>query len=141
LSRYAPKGGNPVTLTRRNLISTLFAKIGAVAILASVPYSAMACLCGTWFVRCPNGHVDQVDKVTCQHECEKCGAQAFSGGDVTVVCPNGHDNRLVNTGNRDQTSQWASSLRCRTCGAECRQNGYCPLESRPKSRPDVHDHK
>jgi hypothetical protein len=115
-------------MTRRELISTLFVKLGAVAIIATIPRSAFACLSGTWFVRCPNGHVDQVDDITCQHECNTCHAQAFSGGNVTVVCPKGHDNPLVNTGSKDQAKQcqFVKSFKCTYDGLECCQRAYDP---------------
>ena len=31
---------------------------------------------GTFIVRCQNGHDDQVDSVTHNHDCDECGAKA-----------------------------------------------------------------
>lgn len=45
---------------------------------------------GTFIVRCPNGHDDQVENITHNHDCEKCGAKAVDDGRANVVCPDGH---------------------------------------------------
>jgi hypothetical protein len=52
------------------------------------------CLEGTWIVRCPRGHDDQVDDITCNHDCEKCGLKSVDGGTADVVCPDGHATRV-----------------------------------------------
>lgn len=45
---------------------------------------------GTWIVRCPKGHDDQVEDITKDHDCEKCDAKAVDSGSANVVCPHGH---------------------------------------------------
>ena len=45
---------------------------------------------GTWIVRCPKGHDDQVDDITRNHDCETCGEKAVDDGNANVVCPDGH---------------------------------------------------
>src|SRR5665213_1284124 len=81
--------------TRREFIKKLVGTIGAVGIIVVFPSEARACLYGTWHVQCPRGHIDTVTDGTCQHRCEKCGLQVFSGNVVTVVCRNGHANRIT----------------------------------------------
>ncbi len=51
---------------------------------------------GTWFVRCGNGHVDQVDGITRNHDCDHdgCGLKSVDGGTAWVVCPNGHATKV-----------------------------------------------
>jgi hypothetical protein len=104
--------------TRRSYVMTVSGMLASIAMIGFVPSTAGACLVGRWKVRCPNGHDDYVDEVTCKHSCEKCGAKAVSGGDGVVVCPNGHPNR-VSTGNRGQRESWLRSYKCRSCGKEC----------------------
>jgi hypothetical protein len=101
--------------TRRDFIARLAGTIGAVGVIVAVPNVAHACLGGTWVVRCSNGHDDTVTEGTCQHVCEKCGVQVFSGDVVTVVCPVGHANRV-------DTSDGIGSYKCATCHRECRRD-------------------
>lgn len=100
--------------TRRQFISKLFATVGILGFLLADSKRAHACLYGTWRLKCPNcGQVDTVKDGTCQHPCEKCGTQVFSGDDVTVVCPNGHPWKIT-------TGHPASdSYICPTCKADC----------------------
>ena len=114
-----------MTTTRREFITRLAGTIGAIGIVVGAPSPAHACLGGTWVVRCPNGHDDVVTQGTCQHVCEKCNVQAFSGSVVTVVCPEGHANR-VNTG------ELMESHKCSKCGRECRRD----LETRNNSNKE-----
>lgn len=76
--------------------TTALVCILAVALL-TVPVISFAidCLRGTWIVRCPNGHDDQVDDITCNHDCEKCDAKAVDGGRAMVVCPAGHATQVT----------------------------------------------
>jgi hypothetical protein len=90
----------------------------AVCMFGMVPKS-WACLYGSFWVVCPNGHVDRVDDGTCQHKCEKCGAQAFNGAKVTLRCPNGHDGVF----DTSSCGRACSSAKCGTCGRECRIGG------------------
>jgi hypothetical protein len=117
--------------TRRSFMVRVVETLGAATIIAALPRSAQACLYGKWKVRCANGHVDTVTEGTCQHVCEKCGLQAFSGDTVTVVCPEGHLNR-VNTGKLLQ------SFKCTTprCGKECRIDPVTKPKSEIRERPD-----
>jgi hypothetical protein len=117
-------------VTRRNLIITSLVKFSAVAALLSAGRSARACLVGTWKVRCPNGHVDTVSQVTCNHNCETCGTAAVSNGEGNIVCPAGHVNHVV-TGDRDHQDSWIRSHTCATegCGREC-----CVQQSQQRRR-------
>jgi len=112
--------------TRREFMATMVGAFGAAAIIMATPSRARACMYGTWIVRCPKGHDDEVTEGTCQHVCEKCGTQVFSGNVVTVVCTKGHANR-VDTGDR------MTSWKCSNCGTECRR------DSEQKSRRDPPD--
>ena len=102
--------------TRREFTAKMVAAFGAVGVIMVAPNRAFACMYGTWVVRCPRGHDDVVTEGTCQHVCEKCGTQVFSGQVVTVVCPAGHANR-VRTGGR------MTSWKCyeSNCRRECRR--------------------
>jgi hypothetical protein len=104
--------------TRRGFITRLLGTIGAVSFIAAFPTKARACLGGVWHVQCPNGHIDTVTDATCQHKCEKCGVQVFSGNQVTVVCKNGHPNRII-TGACDK-SHCTTSFICPQDGTNCR---------------------
>ena len=121
--------------TRREFISTLILQFGAVGIIVAVPHPASACLVGKWRVICPNRHIDMVDDITCNHNCETCGAVAFSNGEGDIVCPNNHPNHVV-TGSRDDRDHWLQSRKCSQCGAECR----VPVNS-PHSHRDPPDHR
>lgn len=46
---------------------------------------------GTWIVRCPNGLDDQVEDITRNHNCEKCGTKAVNNGRANVVCGLDHN--------------------------------------------------
>jgi hypothetical protein len=103
--------------TRREFGASL---VGApfLGTLLFAPASASACLYGKWRVKCANGHVDTVDDATCQHKCEKCRLQVFSGNKVTVVCRNGHANEiLTGAANRKEITQ---HYICPTCKTDCR---------------------
>ena len=108
-----------VNTSRRQLLSRMYGVTGFALAVMLVPRSARACLVGRWKVRCPNGHVDVVEEVTCNHTCEKCGVVAFSGGVGQVVCPKGHSNQ-VTTGDKSGRAQWLCSFKCRVDGLECR---------------------
>lgn len=110
--------------SRRGFIAKMVGALGAVSIVMATPSWARACMYGTWIVRCPRGHDDQVTEGTCQHVCEQCGTQVFAGDVVTVVCPSGHPNR-VRTGGR------MTSWKCK-CGKQCRRD----LGEREPRRPD-----
>ena len=105
--------------SRRHFLSSLIGAIGAVGILLSVPTRAHACLYGTFKVRCPNGHVDIVEDGTCNHNCDKCGAKAFTEGEGDLVCPDGHVNH-VRTGSSRNRNDVTTSVKCRICRKECR---------------------
>lgn len=71
----------------------------------------MGALQGTYKVICNNGHVDTVDGITEDHDCEKCGQQSVGSGSANILCgPNDHKNWVegVTTGHK-----------CGVCGAEC----------------------
>ena len=106
--------------SRREFIASTLGTISGVGFIVARPEHARACLVGTWWVRCPNGHIDTVEDVTCNHDCEKCPARAFSNGNGTVVCPVGHNN-YVQTGSSSERRRWLKTYRCRTagCGREC----------------------
>ena len=105
--------------TRRKFIASLVKTAGAVgAIFVALPSTAEACLYGTWHVMCANHHINVVSDGTCQHKCEQCGLQVFTGYMVTVVCRNGHQNRITTgAGDRQHVTQ---SYKCNTCHTECR---------------------
>ncbi len=50
----------------------------------------MAFLRGKWIVRCVNGHDDEVDGITKNHDCDTCDKKSVDNGTANVVCPNGH---------------------------------------------------
>ena len=104
--------------SRREFIARVIGTIGAVGIIVVAPSPAWACLAGTWKVRCPKGHDDIVEDITCNHTCEKCNTKAFSDGVGDIVCPDGHANP-VRTGNRNEREKWLQSLKCSKCGKEC----------------------
>lgn len=103
---------------RREFIAGLVKTAGAIGAIMAFPTSAQACLYGTWHVQCPNLHINQVDSGTCQHKCEQCGVQVFAGNVVTVVCRNGHPNRIA-TGAGDQQHVTQHYI-CPTCNTDCR---------------------
>jgi hypothetical protein len=107
--------------TRREFIVGLVGTVGAIGIIVAAPSSARACMYGTWVVRCPNGHDDTVTRGTCNHDCEKCGAKAFSDGEGNIVCPDGHVNH-VTTGDSHDEDKVMKSYKCRTCKKECRRD-------------------
>lgn len=76
-------------------------------------------LWGTWYVRCPDGHVDKVEDATAQHVCEddKCKKQCFIDGKVTVMCPDNHTNEIAVRGR-------VEGRKCKTdgCKKECRRH-------------------
>jgi hypothetical protein len=47
---------------------------------------------GTFIVRCRNGHDNQVENITRNHDCDVsgCGAKSVDEGTANVVCPRGH---------------------------------------------------
>ena len=110
--------GDNMNKTRREFIVRVVGTIGAVGVIVAAPSPAWACLAGTWKVRCPKGHDDIVEDITCNHTCEKCREKAFSDGVGDVVCPDGHANH-VSTGNRNERDKWLRSLKCSKCGKEC----------------------
>ena len=105
--------------SRREFLGSLIGVFGAAAIVLTVPTHAQACLYGTFKVRCPNGHIDIVEDGTCNHTCEKCGAKAFTEGEGDLVCPDGHVNH-VRTGSSRRREDVTRSVKCRTCGKECK---------------------
>src|SRR5690349_17657937 len=96
--------------TRRGFFA---AAIGAAAWLLAAPTPARAALPDHWKVRWPNGHVDDVSGGTCQHKCESCHEQAFTGANVTVICPSGHSNE-IDVGPCDDAHA-VRSFKCRAC--------------------------
>ena len=120
LTQELERKGGEMQTTRREFIASTLGTITGLGLLLSQPSDSIACLVGTWWVRCPNRHVDTVEDVTCNHTCEKCGANAVSNGNGTVVCPVGHDN-YVRTGSRSERGSWLKTYRCtqRDCGREC----------------------
>jgi len=105
--------------SRRHFITSMMAGLGTIGIMLTAPTRAQACLYGTFWVRCPNGHIDTVDSGTCNHNCEKCGAKAFTEGEGDIVCPAGHINH-VRTGSSRRQEDVTTSIKCRTCGKECK---------------------
>ena len=70
-------------------------------------------LLGTWIIWCPNGHQDEVNDVTDNHDCTVCGNQTVNGGAAIPVCPNGHHVDIV--------GGVTTSHLCSVCGDECRR--------------------
>lgn len=106
-------------IPRRQAI-VLISLAGVTVLMGFVP-TAMAAdkkhaLYGNWHVRCPVGHVDLVTKGTKQHKCQTCGRQCFVDGEVTVMCPKGHQNTVA-LANVDVLT----SYKCETkgCGLDC----------------------
>jgi hypothetical protein len=83
--------------------------------------SISICLRGTWIVRCKNGHDDQVDGITCNHDCEKngCGLKSVDNGKAMVVCPDGHSSRVE--GITEQHRCAHELLSGGICGKQCRR--------------------
>lgn len=70
-------------------------------------------LIGTWVVRCPDGHDEQVTGITQNHTCH-CGKKSVEDGSGVVVCPDGHT--------RDNgVSGITKKHKCGECGKECRR--------------------
>ncbi len=118
-----------MTSTRREFFVMFLKRSAALAAVMALPRDAHACLGGVWVIHCPNcGQNDTVTGGTCQHVCEnsKCQTQVFDGSKVTVVCPQGHLNRI-------DTVNDITSFHCRTagCGQECRRE----TKAKPE-RPD-----
>lgn len=105
--------------SRRRFVTSMLGALGAIGITLTVPTRASACLYGKFKVRCPNGHVDIVEDGTCNHTCEKCDVKAFTEGEGDLVCPDGHVNH-VRTGSSRRREDVTTSVKCRTCGKECR---------------------
>ena len=78
-----------IEVNRRGMLKLAVGAAG-FALLASTRAAAVGFLRGTWIVRCPNGHDDQVDDITRNHDCETCDAKSVDGGSANVVCPDGH---------------------------------------------------
>jgi hypothetical protein len=110
---------------RRKFVANLLGTGALASIMLTGPKPAKACLGGTWKVRCPKGHIDTVTRGTCQHVCETCGLQVFSGDDVTVVCRNGHPTRI--------TTDRTTSFMCPVCHTDCQLQPPPPKE-RPNAR-------
>lgn len=104
--------------TRREFMARIAGMTGAAGIMLAIPERAHACLYGKWAVLCPNNHVNIVDDGTCQHVCENCYVQVFSGNVVTVVCINGHPNRITTGGRNKETI--TQHYICPTCYTDCR---------------------
>jgi primosomal protein N' len=105
---------------RRGFLAKVTGATAAVfmALIGRAP--ARACLAGTWYVKCPKcGKIDKVDGGTCQHKCERCNYQSFTGTDVTVVCPKGHAHR-IKTGACERSTCTKSYI-CPICKQECRR--------------------
>lgn len=118
LIEVQPKGGVSMKKIGRKFSTRLISALGAVCLIMTSFDLALGCLAGTWKVRCPKGHDDIVEQITCNHICEKCGAKAFTDGNGYIVCPDGHANH-VKTGNRNQRDKWLLSYKCEKCGKEC----------------------
>lgn len=88
----------------------------STAIFAALPEGFLR---GTFIVRCPSGHDDQVEGITRNHDCEKCGKKAVDEGTAQVVCPDGHDSRVEGiTESHLCTFRYASGA---MCGKQCRR--------------------
>jgi hypothetical protein len=100
---------------RREFMAKAMGTVSAFGVFFALPSQAKACLRGTWKVRCPDGHDDIVEGVTCNHDCEGCGKKAVSGGNARVVCPKGHASPV---------SGITESHRCPedNCGLQCRRD-------------------
>ena len=116
---------NTVALSRRAFVKTAVVTGSALAIGAIVVSSATPAVAydgfleGTWIVRCRNGHDDQVDGITRNHDCEKCGVKSVDGGTADVVCPAGHATRVGGV-----TRDHACSFPLPSggiCGKQCRR--------------------
>jgi hypothetical protein len=78
------------------------------------------CLVGTWWVKCSQGHIDQVDGITCNHDCSQCNFsnKSVDDGTAMVVCPYGHATRV-----QDHTSSHLCSFvnsNGIVCNTECK---------------------
>ena len=103
--------------TRRQFTRALLAGIVAFLVGLALPEKARACLYGTWKVQCPNcKQVDTVTDGTCQHKCENCKTQVFSGDDVTIVCRNNHATRIT------IKHPATDSFVCPSCKTDCNFN-------------------
>ena len=102
-----------MTTTRRKALFLAATVVLMPPVLLAQPRNY---LWGTWVVRCAKGHDDTVTDGTAQHKCEKCGAQVFRNGKVTVVCLNGHPNEVT-------LHERTESVICNVadCKKECRR--------------------
>ena len=110
-----------MNITRRGFLQSAIALTGAFTIIGLASSRTLACMYGTWVVRCPKGHDDTVTDGTCNHDCDECGAKAFYDGAGNIVCPKGHAN-YVNTGTSHDRDKALQSYKCKTCGKECRRD-------------------
>jgi len=64
--------------------------------LAAATRGSIGFLEGTFIVRCPRGHDDQVEDITRNHDCSHgdCGLRSVDDGRATVLCPDGHANHV-----------------------------------------------
>jgi hypothetical protein len=74
---------------------------------------------GTWIVRCQRGHDDQVEDITANHDCEKCGMQSVHDGYANVVCPDGHATHVEGITRSHLCTQPLPSGGI--CGKQCRR--------------------
>ena|SRR6516164_4947691 len=107
-----------MTVSRRFWIKRTGVAVGIMA-LATTVWGYDGFLRGTWIVRCPNGHNDQVEDITRNHDCEKCGAKAVSGGSANVVCPVGHATHVEGITESHICSQ--RNPDGSMCGRQCRR--------------------
>ena len=68
---------------------------------------------GSWDVVCPAGHVDRVDAVTRDHDCDKCGSKCVDNGTARVRCPH--------CGKVDAVGGVTEQHMCSACNKQTRQ--------------------
>jgi hypothetical protein len=109
-----------MTISRRDMVKRTMQLVGATGLFfaCDVAY-AEGFLEGTWIVRCRNGHDDQVDGITRNHDCEECPEKSVDGGNANVVCPDGHATHVGGV-TRDHlcTHQLSNGG---ICGKQCRR--------------------
>jgi len=69
-------------------------------------------LVGSWYVVCQSLHVDRVDGITVNHDCETCGRKSVADGAANVKCPF--------CGDVDLVGGVTAGHKCSVCGKEVR---------------------
>ena len=76
---------------------------------------------GTYIVRCANGHDDQVEDITRNHDCEHDDdLKSVDDGRANLVCPDGHGDNHVEGITREHTCNHALPTGG-ICGKQCRR--------------------